>query len=299
MTNQKRSIIIVGYPCNLKCRICYIDYEKEMAEKTTDKIKEEILFSKKKGCEIIAFDGGEPTIRRDIFELANFAKEQEFKVIRIQTNAVKLADMSFTKKLVDSGVNFFKVSIHGHNAEIQDYISRVEGSFDKIVEGIKNLKKLGQSVEANIVINKANYRFLPQIVAYLIGLGISKFCITFIQLKGNALMNVDSTAIRLSKVIPYLKNALDITEDTNLDYCTTVNIPLCFMKDYENYVADYSDDFGEDRIMITTEGVEEGNLDDGIKVKACKSCKYFNKCTGIGPNYIKIFGDSEINPCTE
>ncbi|MCD6247567.1 MAG: radical SAM protein [Candidatus Diapherotrites archaeon] len=289
--------VLVGFACNNNCRFCSIDFEKRRFNKSTAEIKQDILRAKQSGAEILGFTGGEPTIRKDIFELVEFAKKQGFRTVRIQTNGRMFASKEFTKRIIEAGANYFKFTINGHKAKIHDFLTQVPGSFEQTITGLKNVKALGRTVEVNILINKQNYKFLPQMVKFFIDLGISQFTLIFPSYIGNALVYKDDVVVTLSEAVPYVKEAIDIIEDYELDKAVTVSIPPCFMQGYEKYAT-------TELYPMRTKIVGpkfEANLDDKMKEEKrkapqCEKCKYGLLCRGVRYDYVDLFGFDEIKP---
>lgn len=82
---------------------------------------ERILRAKKAGVSTLDFTGGEPTIRKDFFQLLEFAGEQGFPLIRVITNGRMFAHKGFAEKTVSSGVREFRFNLVSHRPEIHDY----------------------------------------------------------------------------------------------------------------------------------------------------------------------------------
>jgi MoaA/NifB/PqqE/SkfB family radical SAM enzyme len=288
--------ITVGYQCNQNCLFCSVGHKRKDLNKSTEQIKKDILKAKQIGVNVLGFGGGEPTMRKDIFELAEFAKKQGFDTIRIQTNGMMLGYRWFAEKIVHSGANYFKISIHGHTPELHDSLTQVKGSFDKAIQGIKNLKKLNQSVEVNIVINKKNYKFLPQIVNFFIGLGITKFCLIYLTVVGNARSNPREIVPKISAVLPYVNESLDIINNLNLDKGLCFNIPICLMQGYEQQLIEMGD---FNTLIANPERIEDIDAERKLgkkKSSSCKNCVYDNICFGVWENYTDIFGFEEFKP---
>jgi len=74
----KKTVIFIGYKCNNNCLFCINADKRELPNKTTKKIKNEMIEAKKRGTTYIELIGGETTIRPDILELINFAKKVKF-----------------------------------------------------------------------------------------------------------------------------------------------------------------------------------------------------------------------------
>jgi len=113
----------------------------------------------------VVFTGGEVTLEPKLFDFLAVAKDSgSFEHIRVQTNGRRLQDRALTQRFIDAGVDEFFVSLHGHDAATQDYISQRKGSFDEAVAGIRNLKELGATLLTNTVLTNLNVQHLPDIV---------------------------------------------------------------------------------------------------------------------------------------
>ncbi|MCD6226336.1 MAG: radical SAM protein, partial [Candidatus Aenigmarchaeota archaeon] len=151
------NLIRLGNKCNEKCLFCTVAYDNEK-ELSHEEVKEKINFIKKNGGTSITFTGGEPTIRNDLPELIKYAKSLGFYT-ELQTNGIRLANKELANKIIKSGVNAILFSFHSHKREVFDKLTGLEGSFEKTIEGIKNI---GDRTEIHIshVINSLNYRDL-------------------------------------------------------------------------------------------------------------------------------------------
>ncbi|MEQ8162223.1 MAG: radical SAM protein, partial [Smithellaceae bacterium] len=99
--------------CNLKCIHCYsnsadIDYADEL---TTDEGKELITDLAAFGSPVILFSGGEPLMRRDLFELARYATEKGMRAV-ISTNGTLITN-EVAAKLKEIGLSYVGVSLDG------------------------------------------------------------------------------------------------------------------------------------------------------------------------------------------
>jgi MoaA/NifB/PqqE/SkfB family radical SAM enzyme len=283
----------VGYSCNSNCRFCSISSDCRSLNKNTFEAVADIYRAKKERFKLLGFGGGEPTIRKDIIKLVKLAKNLKFETIRIQTNAIMLSYRAFCEEIVKAGANFFKLSVHGHRAEIHDYLTRIPGSFNMVIKAIDNLRSLGIRVEANIVVNKINYRFLPQYVSFFADKGISSFCIIFPQYTGNMAENVESIGVSIREAVPYIYEALDLFKTLELDKCLVFNIPYCYMQGYEDFVVEkYNMKVVTPRLVV-----EDGDEDvkaAKVKLKVCQNCKYNSYCSGIWKSYLKFYGEEEF-----
>ncbi len=291
--NNRLYELTLGYTCNSNCKFCSICPDKRKIDKTTIEAMEDISQAKRQDFRLLGFGGGEPTMRKDIIKLTGFAKALKFQTIRIQTNGFLLGYKDFCNKLIEAGANFFKISVHGHKAEIHDYLTQVPGSFDLILKGIGNLQDLGIRVELNIVLNKINYKFLPQYINFFAGKQISSFCIIFPVYSGNMALNQKKIGIRICEAASYIHEALGLINDLGLDKGVVFNVPYCYMKGYENHVVEKFNM----KLIAPDLVVDDADADTKrvkIKPDSCKNCRFSPKCNGIWSQYLNLYGEEEF-----
>src|SRR5271154_6382721 len=78
----------VTYRCNERCVHCYLDHD-DKGEMTTAEIKDVLDQMADAGVFFLTFSGGEVFLRRDFFELLEYARRLMFNV-KIKTNAVMI-----------------------------------------------------------------------------------------------------------------------------------------------------------------------------------------------------------------
>lgn len=299
--------LTLGYSCNSNCQFCSIEPSKRNINKTTQEALNDILQARREGFRVIGFGGGEPTIRKDILNLVSFAKKLGFETIRIQTNGIMLCYKNFCKDLVLAGANFFKFSIHGHKPEIHDKLTRVPGSFKKSIAGLENIHSLEARTEVDIVINKLNYKFLPQIIEFFsISKGVSSFVIIYPLYRGRMKENSKTLGVKLTEVIPHLEEAIYLAWNLQLDKCLIMNVPFCAakIKSAIELPKPMSKYFGENsprklNLKVNApetivEDADEDAIRGKIKIAKCKKCYFASFCDGVWKNYIEVFGTKEF-----
>ena len=296
-TKNKRVDIKIGYQCNNHCLFCVQGNKREKCQFRNEKEIKKDLIEARKTCNSIVFTGGEPTIHPDFLKLVHFAKKLDFKTIQIQTNGRLFAYLKFCQETIKAGANEFSPALHGHTPALHDYLTAMPGSFKQTVQGIKNLKSLGQPILTNTVINKFNYRHLPEIAKLLVFLDVDQFQFAFLHIVGSAWKNRDFLVPKKSEIMPYIKKGLNIGILADKRVMTEA-IPLCFMKGYEQYIAE--------KIIPEAMVIENKfKIDDYKKYRInqgkakgpkCKDCLYFSICEGPWREYPEIFGWDEFIP---
>ncbi|MFP4111859.1 MAG: radical SAM protein [Candidatus Woesearchaeota archaeon] len=293
----KRVDIKTGYLCNCNCKFCVQAHNKKYANKDYDEIKESLVNAKKDNCSGVVFTGGEFTLRKDALSLVSFAKKLGFSTIQIQSNGRMFSNKDFCKKIIKAGANEFSPALHGYKKEIHDFLTSSSGAFEQTVQGIKNLKNMGQYIVMNSVIVKPNYRYAPQLAKLLCGLGVDQFQFAFVHAMGNALTNIESMMPYKSLAVPYLKKGIDIANSHGI-FVMVEAVPFCFMEGYEKHVSEFyiPPTRIEERNRVIKDFKAEKMKGAKVKHEKCKDCKYFNICEGPWKEYPEHFGWDEFIP---
>jgi cyclic pyranopterin phosphate synthase len=289
--------ILPGYACNANCRFCSLEAGRGNIASGTEDLVSSIYRAKKEGFKYLGIGGGEPTIRKDLPALIAFAKKLNFEAVRIETNGILLSYFDYCDDLAKAGLDFVKISIHGHKAEIHDHLTRVPGSFNKILQAIENLQRLGIRVEINTVINKKNYRFYPQFVRFFARKGVGSFCFIYPLYTGRMAENWNETGVSIKLAAPYINRSLKLIDDLELDKGLVFNIPFCCLEEQANKMVELSSfNTKVSSPSSVIESVDYERLKSKKKLERCEKCIYFQSCEGIWLDYLKIFGDGEFQP---
>jgi radical SAM protein with 4Fe4S-binding SPASM domain len=155
--------------CNLRCKLCGTEAGEPLEdEMNTYEIFRIIDNLAEAGVMHLSFGGGEPTVRKDLFEVANYASRC-IRSVGVVTNGY-LVDKEFAWKLIDSGVGQVMISLDGAKAETHDF-NRGNGSYEKAVQAIKNCLNVGLSTRISFTISQANYNELPEMINLATELG--------------------------------------------------------------------------------------------------------------------------------
>lgn len=180
--------------CNLKCRHCYMssDAQKYAGELTTEEAKQFIDDLADFKVPVLLFSGGEPLMRKDFFELAEYAAAKGIRPT-LSTNGT-LITREVAEKIKKIGVGYVGISLDGLQ-EVNDKFRGKEGAFQAAMEGIQNCVAVGQRVGLRFTINHHNIQELDRIFDFIEEKGINRVCFYHLVYsgRGNAMMDEDVT----------------------------------------------------------------------------------------------------------
>lgn len=196
--------------CNLKCVHCYAGSEnkKYQGEMSTTEAKVMIDDLAAFGAPVLLFSGGEPVMRPDLTELMHYAKSKGMRVV-ISTNGT-LITAERAKEFAEVGLSYVGVSLDG-GRETHDKFRKIEGSFDKAIEGIRNSKAAGIKVGLRMTVNKRNYQDIDEIFKIMDEEEINRACFYHLVYtgRGSELMNEDLDHAQTREVVRHL---MDLTK---------------------------------------------------------------------------------------
>ena len=181
--------------CNLKCRHCYMssDAKKYQNELTTAEAKQFIDDLADFNVPVLLFSGGEPLIRPDFFELADYAAKKGVRPT-LSTNGT-LITPEVARKIKDIGVGYVGISLDGLR-EVNDKFRGKAGAFEAAMNGIKNCVAVDQRVGLRFTINHHNIQELENIFDFIEEENINRVCFYHLVYsgRGNQMMDEDVTA---------------------------------------------------------------------------------------------------------
>ncbi len=171
--------------CNLSCRHCYINPEQH--GKTRLPLKKITawlnVFSGGSAATNLIFLGGEPTLHTDLPLAVKYARNLGFDSITIDTNGYLFHDI--LSRVSPQDVDFFSFSLDGATPKTNDRI-RGPGSYDACMNGIRKTIAKGFAASLIYTVSRVNIHELELMPALLCDLGIVRFFIQVIGLRGKA-----------------------------------------------------------------------------------------------------------------
>jgi len=191
--------------CNLRCRHCYISAEDRSYkdELSTGEAREFINDLAAMKVPVLLFSGGEPLIRKDIFELGRQAADLGLRAV-ISSNGT-LITREVAGKIKEAGFQYVGVSIDGSPATHDEFRNQ-KGAFEAAINGIRFC--LEKEVKAGIrfTINKYNRDDLPYVFDLIEQEGIPRFCMYHLVYagRGEYMTDADTSIGEKRDILDYI-----------------------------------------------------------------------------------------------
>lgn len=208
----KKPVIVwnITKKCNLLCKHCYSgsNSEQDNYELNTEEVKKIINDLAEFQVPVILFSGGEPLARKDIFEIAHYAKDKGLRVV-FSTNGT-LITKEIAKKIKEIGVSYVGISLDGME-ETNDYFRQGKGIFKESLAGLMNCQEQGIKVGLRFTIHKGNKKDIPAIFQLLEDYNIKRICFYHLVYTGRAkhLIESDLTHQETREVVDYIIDRTD------------------------------------------------------------------------------------------
>jgi len=190
--------------CNLNCLHCYSKSTlDEIDTLTTKTILDTLPKLKENGIKFIIFSGGEPLVRKDIFDIANSAKELGI-ITYLSSNGLYITNLN-AKKILET-FDYVGISIDG-DEKTHDYFRGLKGSFKKSMQAIDLLNSFNsKKVGIRFTLTKDTLKDLEFIFELAQKHNIPKVYISHLVYSGRGLDNLkmDLTKEQRVKAVKYI-----------------------------------------------------------------------------------------------
>ena len=168
----------LSFRCNLNCIHCYCqglsdDFSQRQPEMSSDEIKRALDELADAGSLHLTLSGGEILIHPHFFEIARYARKKNF-CLTLLTNGT-LIDNAMARRIKELSPVSVDMSIYGVTAEIHDSITGKAGSFAKLLEAVKALKKNNLRVVLKATIMEPNFHQAGELADFALKAGADKY----------------------------------------------------------------------------------------------------------------------------
>lgn len=160
--------------CNLACRHCWIAPKFQSGERVYPSlplpmIRDIVAQAKPLGLSSVKLTGGEPLMHPDILDILRYLRSEDLNVT-IETNGV-LCTPELAAEIALCRGRFVSVSLDGADAETNEWVRGVPGSFAAAVRGIKNLVAAGVRPQIIMTVMRRNFHQVEDIIRLAESLG--------------------------------------------------------------------------------------------------------------------------------
>jgi radical SAM protein with 4Fe4S-binding SPASM domain len=169
--------------CNLSCLHCYASANNQRSPGELDSEAGKAFIRDLAAFEVpvLLFSGGEPLIRRDVFDMVEYARGQGLRVA-LSTNGTVIND-EVADTLKQLGFAEVGISLDGIGAK-NDHFRGKDGAFDSALRGIRSCAKLGLRVSLRLTITRFNVDEVPGIMQLVEDEGIQRVCFYHLAYSG-------------------------------------------------------------------------------------------------------------------
>ncbi|MCS7103592.1 MAG: radical SAM protein, partial [Candidatus Korarchaeum sp.] len=149
-----------------------------------DEWKEVLRILRGLGVPQVTFTGGEPTLREDLVELV--AEAQRLGIVSgVVTNGTLLSE-ELSERLARAGLDYVQITLESSDPEVHERITGLRGSWERTVEGIRNMVKTGVYVSVNSTLLKENSSKIADTVRFVAELGVHGYSLNRLIYSGRA-----------------------------------------------------------------------------------------------------------------
>jgi radical SAM protein with 4Fe4S-binding SPASM domain len=187
--------------CNLKCAHCYINAgeKKTIEELSTDAAKMLIHQIAEVSKPLLILSGGEPLLRKDIFELIRYGTGRGLKMA-MGSNGM-LIDDDVARNLKNAGITTVSISLDSSIPALHDEFRGVDGSWQSAIEAIRALRRNNVITQVNTTVTKQNYDDIDDIMSLAEKLGVENFHLFFLVPTGRGARIEDISAEMYERMI--------------------------------------------------------------------------------------------------
>ncbi len=216
--------------CNYSCVYCIFSAKhwKVKGELDTNQAFELIQQLKDYGIKYLKITWWEPFVRQDMIQILKYASDLDFR-IDISTNA-SLLTTSITDDLAKIKLDYVHVSLDGHNKKIHETV-RGEDTFERTIDGIKNLRKSGIYTRVWTVIFQWNEKHIEDMIHQCIALDVNQVIFSLMEpvgrMKGKTKLLATKNIEQLIKELSFLKDKYKSEIEVNYSFTEKAEIQAC------------------------------------------------------------------------
>jgi radical SAM protein len=137
------------------------------------------------GSPILIFTGGDPMMRKDLYELIAYATQKGLRCSLTPT-ATALPTTARLEKAREAGIRRIALSLDAPRPEIHDSFRQVKGSWQRTMDILRRAQSVGISVQVNTTVARHNVDILEEMIPFLQEVGAVQWSLFFLVPTGRA-----------------------------------------------------------------------------------------------------------------
>jgi radical SAM protein len=166
---------------------------------------------------ILIFTGGDPMMRRDLYELIAYATQKGLRCSLTPT-ATGLPTRERLEQARLAGIRRVALSLDAPRAEIHDGFRQSPGSWQRTMDILHRAREAGLSVQVNTTVARHNLEILPEMVPFIREVEAVQWSLFFLVPTGRALAAQMITAEQHERVFNWL---YDLAQNAPFDVKAT------------------------------------------------------------------------------
>lgn len=216
--------------CNLRCRHCYINPGQHGENTLPVGTIETWLaaYAEKSRVANVIFLGGEPTLHPELPLAIKAARRMGYASVTVDTNGYLFHNI--LSKVSPDEVDYFSFSLDGATRDMNDSL-RGEGCYDRCIAGIRESVAKGFGASLIYTVSKANISELEFMPNLLKELGISRFFIQVVGIRGNSAIHGENLQLSSREWLDTIPRVAERAAETGI----TVTYPKVFLNPDETF----------------------------------------------------------------
>lgn len=173
--------------CAFACKHCRADaqHKPDPHELNTEESLRLIDRLAEFGSPILVFTGGDPMMRRDLFDLIVYAAGKGLRCSLTPT-ATALPTLERLQKVREAGIRRIALSLDAPSPAVHDEFRQVKGSWARTMRILHNAREAGLSIQVNTTVSAFNVDSLPEMVPFIQEVQAVQWSVFFLVPTGRA-----------------------------------------------------------------------------------------------------------------
>jgi Fe-coproporphyrin III synthase len=204
--------------CNLSCGHCYLDAGPDRdtsGELTTTEALHLIDDLGDMGVPLLIISGGEPLLRRDIWEILVHARRKNM-ALALSSNGT-LITREIAERLKNTGVEYVGISLDSADQRAHESFRKIPGCFGAALAGLRHCRDAGLRTGVRFTATRENCKDVGDLIRFSRELPADRFCIYWLVPSGRGQEIYDDQKVEPEDARALLDVLYQTTRETDPD----------------------------------------------------------------------------------